>query len=38
MKKARVLVCGDRHWSDRELINLPLTWLPKGSTIIHGNA
>jgi len=38
MKKARVLVCGDRHWSDRELIKLPLTWLPKGSTIIHGNA
>lgn len=34
----RVLVCGDRNWSNRNLIEQVLAELPKGSLVIHGGA
>jgi hypothetical protein len=34
----RVLVCGDRLWSDRAVIESWLFELPKGSEIVHGAA
>lgn len=33
---ARVLVCGSRHWTDRETIREWLSKLPRGTTIAHG--
>ena len=35
---ARVLVCGSRGWSDTETLYKWLSILPKGSTIIEGEA
>jgi len=32
----KVLVCGDRNWTDEETIRKELSRLPKGSAIIHG--
>lgn len=32
----RVLVCGDRNWTDKGAIELLLRSLPEGSTLIHG--
>ncbi|KKN68033.1 hypothetical protein LCGC14_0455890 [marine sediment metagenome] len=34
----RVLVCGDRHWTDRGAILNRLRELPPGAIIIHGAA
>ena len=34
----RVLVCGDRHWTDRGAILDRLKRLPPGTVIIHGAA
>jgi hypothetical protein len=35
----RVLICGDRNWTDRESIDSLLATLPRETTtIIHGNA
>lgn len=34
----KVLVCGDRNWTDKEAIKVRLQGLPKDSTIIHGAA
>jgi YspA, cpYpsA-related SLOG family len=34
----RVIVCGSRHWHDREAIANRLFGLPPDSTIVHGNA
>lgn len=34
----RVLICGDRDWSDVEAIRNRLVELPPGSTVIHGAA
>jgi YspA, cpYpsA-related SLOG family len=34
----RVLICGDRNWTDRRRIRWYLKTLPVGSVIIHGNA
>ena len=36
----RVLICGDRNWTDREKIKRRIIQLclPPGSTIIHGGA
>src|SRR5712664_925796 len=34
----RVLVCGDRRWSDRAAIERELNELPFDATIIHGGA
>lgn len=34
----KVIVCGDRNWSNRDLIEQVLTELPKGSLVIHGGA
>ena len=34
----RVLVCGDRNSTDRAAIGRYALTLPKGSTVIHGNA
>jgi hypothetical protein len=33
----RVLVCGSRHWEDRALLELTLSALASGATIIHGD-
>ena len=32
----RVLICGDRNWTDKPLIEKYITTLPEGSTVIHG--
>ena len=34
----KVLVCGDRHWTDRVAIGDRLARLPEDSVIIHGGA
>lgn len=34
----RVLVCGDRHWTDRDSIRARLSRLPTGTIIIEGEA
>jgi YspA, cpYpsA-related SLOG family len=34
----RVLICGDRNWTDRRRIGWYLKTLPIGSVVIHGNA
>jgi hypothetical protein len=34
----RVLVCGDRSWSDYKAIERELSLLPVNTTIIHGGA
>jgi hypothetical protein len=34
----RVLVTGDRHWTDQELIAKALSGLTKDDTVIHGGA
>lgn len=34
----RVLVCGDRNWSDYKAIARELSLLPVNTVIIHGNA
>ena len=34
----RVLICGDRNWTDRAAIGRDVLTLPKGTTVIHGNA
>lgn len=34
----RILVCGDRNWSNKEAIRRELEKFPKGTTIIHGAA
>ena len=34
----KVLVCGDRHWTDRVAIRDRLVRLPEDSIIIHGGA
>jgi YspA, cpYpsA-related SLOG family len=34
----RVLICGDRNWTDRAAIGRDVLTLPKGSMVIHGNA
>jgi hypothetical protein len=34
----RVLICGDRNWTDRRRIGWYLNTLPVGSVVIHGNA
>jgi hypothetical protein len=33
----RVIVCGSRHWTDREAIRRELALLPSGSVILHGD-
>lgn len=33
---SRILVCGDRNWTDREAIRRELATLPAGSVIIEG--
>lgn len=33
-----ILVCGDRHWTDREAIRRRLNQLPKDAIILHGAA
>ena len=33
----RVLVCGDRNWSDREFVFDHLQMVPPDTVIIHGN-
>lgn len=33
-----VLVCGDRHWSDRQAIRRRLAQLPLDTTVVHGAA
>lgn len=37
-KPRRVLICGDRHWTDRFLISMVLNTLPADAVIIHGAA
>lgn len=37
-RPARVLVCGSRNWKDVETLYKILSALPKGSTIIEGEA
>lgn len=37
-EKQRVLICGDRHWTDEFLINMVLNTMPPGTVIIHGAA
>lgn len=32
----KVLICGSRNWTDREMIKRQLENLPKGSIVIHG--
>ena len=34
----RVLVCGSRDWTDGKAIEQRLRQLPRGSTVIHGDA
>ncbi len=34
----RILVCGDRNWTDRGKVRARLKLLPRGTTIIHGDA
>lgn len=34
----KVLICGDREWSDEKSIRKRIEKIPKGSTIIHGAA
>jgi hypothetical protein len=34
----RVLVCGNRQWTDYELIYTRLSKLPEGTIVIHGGA
>lgn len=34
----RVLVCGDRHWKDLNMIFEALDKLPQGTVIVHGAA
>lgn len=34
----RVLVCGDRHWTNKEKIYNRLSMLPKDAEVIHGAA
>lgn len=34
----KVLVCGDRNWSDMDKIETRLKRLPEGTTLIHGAA
>lgn len=34
----RVLVCGDRHWKNKEAVRRELEKLPAGTVIIHGAA
>lgn len=34
----KVLVCGSRTWTDDIAIRLRLTNLPRGTTVLHGNA
>lgn len=36
--RATVLVCGSRHWTDRETIEAWLSRLPRGTRVIHGAA
>lgn len=36
MTPPRVLVCGSRHWTDREAIRRRLAAYPPGTVIIHG--
>lgn len=34
----RILVTGSRDWTDRDIIRKVLSWLPPGSTVVHGAA
>ena len=34
----RVLVCGDRNWTDKELMHRYIGALPSGTTVMHGGA
>lgn len=34
----RVLICGDRHWSDWQAIDTYVSLLPVGSVVIQGEA
>jgi len=33
----KVLVCGDRSWSDRDTVHQRLAQLPPGTVVIHGD-
>lgn len=32
----RIIICGDRNWTDREFIDSLISKLPKDTVIIHG--
>lgn len=34
----KVLICGDRHWKDKEFIRNAMQILPAGTVVIHGAA